>query len=98
MLPPLVLATLPLFPAPRLASLTAWGVVLYQALSGALAHVWWYEAVKAVGPSRSAIFINFQPVMGVVLAATLLGEAIGLAQIVGGLAVLGGLALTTRQK
>jgi drug/metabolite transporter (DMT)-like permease len=98
MLLPLALATAPLFPAPRLASPTAWGVVLYQAIIGALAHVWWYEGVKAVGPSRSAIFMNFQPVVGVLLAAAILGETISLAQVVGGLAVLVGVALTTRQK
>lgn len=97
MLLPLTAATAPLFPAARLASPTAWGVILYQAFLGALAHVWWYEGVKAVGPSRTAIFMNFQPVVGVLLAAALLGEKIGLAQVFGGLAVLVGVALTTRQ-
>ncbi len=98
MLLPLALATAPLFPPPRFASPTAWGIVLYQALLGALAHVWWYEGVKAVGPSRAAIFINFQPLVGVLLAAAMLGEKISLAQVLGGLAVLGGVALTTGRK
>lgn len=98
MLIPLALLTAPLFPPPRLASTAAWGVVLYQAILGAVAHVWWYEAVRAVGPSRSAIFMNFQPVVGVLLAAALLGETIGAAQVLGGVAVLVGVALTTRQK
>lgn len=98
MLIPLALLTAPLFPPPRLASATAWGVILYQAILGALAHVWWYEGVRTVGPSRSAIFMNFQPVVGVLLAAALLGEAIGAPQLLGGGAVLVGVALTTRQK
>ncbi|MBI4241984.1 MAG: DMT family transporter [Candidatus Rokubacteria bacterium] len=98
MLVPLAVATAPLFPAPRLASPIAWGVVLYQASLGALAHVWWYEGVKAVGPSRTAIFMNLQPAVGVLLARALVGESIGLAQVLGGLAVLVGVALTTRQK
>lgn len=97
-LPPLTLATAPLFPAPRFQSPIAWGVVVYQAFTGAVAHVWWYEAVKAVGASRSAIFLNFQPFVGVALAATLLGETITLGQVLGGLAVLAGVALTSRQK
>jgi drug/metabolite transporter (DMT)-like permease len=42
--------------------------------------------------------LNFQPFVGVALAATLLGETIGLAQVLGGLAVLAGVALTTRRK
>jgi drug/metabolite transporter (DMT)-like permease len=97
-LPPLTLATAPFFPGPRFLSPLAWGVVLYQALSGAFGHLWWYEAVRQVGASRSAMFVNFQPFVGVALAATLLGETIGLAQVLGGLAVLVGVALTTRQK
>ncbi len=98
MLLPVAIATLPLFPAPRFASAMAWGVVLYQAILGAVAHVWWYEGVRAVGPSRSAIFMNFQPVVGVLLAAAMLGEAIRLAQVLGGLAILAGVALTTRHR
>ena len=96
MLLPVAAATLPLFPAPRFASATAWAVVVYQAILGAVAHVWWYEGVRAVGPSRSAIFMNFQPVVGVLLASALLGETIGAAQLLGGIAVLVGVALTTR--
>lgn len=98
MLALLALGTAPLFPRPRLAAPLAWGVVLYQSLMGAFAHVWWYEGVKAVGPSRSAIFMNFQPVVGVLLAAALLGERVTFAQVAGGLAVLAGVALTTRPK
>ena len=36
-----------------------------QAMLGAVAHVWWYEGVHAVGASRAAIFMNLQPVVGV---------------------------------
>ena len=41
--------------------------------------------------------MNFQPVVGVLLAAAMLGERPGLAQLLGGLAVLVGVTLTTRQ-
>lgn len=98
MLVPVAVVTLPLFPAPRFASATAWAVVLYQAILGAVAHVWWYEGVRAVGPSRSAIFMNFQPVVGVLLAAALLRETISAAQVAGGVGVLVGVALTTLQR
>jgi drug/metabolite transporter (DMT)-like permease len=97
MLVPLTVLTAPLFPSPHLTSRVAWGIVLYQAILGALAHVWWYEGVRAVGPSRSAIFMNFQPVVGVLLASALLRETIGGAQLLGGTAVLVGVALTTRR-
>jgi drug/metabolite transporter (DMT)-like permease len=97
MLLPLVAVAAPFFPRPNLASPVAWSVVAYQAFLGAVAHVWWYEGVKAVGPSRSAIFMNFQPVVGVLLAWAMLGETIEPAELIGGVAVLAGVALTTRQ-
>jgi drug/metabolite transporter (DMT)-like permease len=88
----------PFFPAPRLGSATAWAVVVYQGLIGAVAHVWWYRAVQVVGPSRAAIFMNLQPVVGVLLATTLLAERVGPWAIAGGALVLGGVALTTRDR
>jgi drug/metabolite transporter (DMT)-like permease len=93
---PTALVAAPFFPTPRLGSLAGWTVVLYQALFGAVAHVWWYRAVQVVGPSRAAIFMNLQPIVGIALAAALLGEAIGLWQILGTACVLAGVGLTTR--
>lgn len=95
---PLTAVTAPLFPAPRFGSPVAWLVILYQALLGAVAHVWWYRAVEVIGPSLAAVFMNLQPVIGLALAAVLLAEAIGGWQIAGTLLVLGGVALTTRIK
>ena len=96
MLLPLPLLTASLFPAPSFASPVAWSVVGYQAILGSVAHVWWYEAVRAVGASRSAIFMNLQPLVGVLLAWLMLGERIGTSGLLGGAAVLTGVALTTR--
>lgn len=92
---PLAVVTAPLFPPPRLGSALAWGVILYQALLGAVAHVWWYRAVEVVGPSIAAVFMYLQPVVGLALSALLLAEGIGVWQIAGGLLVLAGVALTT---
>ncbi len=97
MLVPLALFTAPWFPRPDLSSPVAWLVVLYQAILGAVAHVWWYEGVKEVGPSRAAIFMNLQPVVGLGLAWVILGEKIGVPELLGGAAVLAGVALTARQ-
>ena len=93
---PTALLAAPLYPVPRLASLAGWFVVFYQGLIGAVAHVWWYRAVQVVGPSRSAIFMNLQPIVGIALAAALLREPIGLWQILGGACVLLGVGLTAR--
>lgn len=94
---PVAAVTTPFFPPVRLVSAIGWLVVLYQAILGAVAHVWWYRAVQVVGPSRSAIFMNLQPVVGVALATALLAEPITRWQLVGGLFVVGGVALTTRR-
>src|SRR4029434_407977 len=93
---PTAALTAPLFPTPRLASLTAWSIVFYQGILGAVAHIWWYEAVRVVGPSQAAIFTNLQPIIGIVLAPLLLGERIGIWHVVGTLFVLAGVGLTTR--
>jgi drug/metabolite transporter (DMT)-like permease len=92
---PTALVTLPLFPAPRFGSLTAWTVVIYQAVVGAIAHVLWSRAIHVVGPSRAAVFMNVQPVLGLVLAALLVREEIGVWQLAGGACVLAGVTLTT---
>jgi drug/metabolite transporter (DMT)-like permease len=92
---PLAVVTAPLFPAPRLGSGIAWVVILYQAILGAVAHVWWYRAVDVVGPSPASVFMNLQTVVGLALAAVLLGEGVGAWQIAGGILVLAGVVLTT---
>lgn len=96
MLLPVPFLTARFFPAPDWASPTGWAVVAIQGILGAIAHVWWYEGVHRVGASRAAIFMNLQPVVGVVLAWVMLGESIEPAEIAGGFAVLAGVGLTTR--
>jgi drug/metabolite transporter (DMT)-like permease len=93
---PLAVATAPLTPRPQLASLVAWSVLLFHAIAGAVAHLWWYAAVERVGPSRAAIFMNVTPVVGIGMAALLVGEYIGAWQVGGAAMVLAGVALTTR--
>lgn len=45
-------------------------------------------AMRLIGPSRAAIMMTLEPVVGVALAAIVLGEAAHLLQVVGGLGVL----------
>jgi len=87
--------TAPLFPRPLLTSTRAWAVVFYHAICGAIAHIWWYRAVDRVGASHAAVFLNVTPIVGVVLAATLLSEPVGIWEVLGTGLVLAGVALTT---
>lgn len=96
MLIPLAVVGAPLFPAPRLGSGLAWAVVVYHALFGAVAHIWWYHAVDRVGASRAAVFMNVTPLVGIVLAAAVVHERIGPWHVAGAVLVLAGVALTTR--
>jgi drug/metabolite transporter (DMT)-like permease len=75
----------------------AWVAVAYLGSFGTvLPFVFFNEGVRRIGPSRTAIFINFVPVFGVAFSALLLGEPILSSMIIGGLMVIGGVLLTTR--
>jgi drug/metabolite transporter (DMT)-like permease len=86
--------TAPLFPRPVL-TLRAGLIILYHAFLGAIAHIWWYRTVERVGASRAAVFMNVTPIVGIFLATTLLGEPVGVWEILGVVLVLAGVALTT---
>ena len=92
---PTAIVTAPLFPASRWGSPVAWGVVIYQAIAGAVAHVYWSRAVHVVGPAKASVFLNLQPVLGLVLASLLLREHIGPWPLMGGACVLAGVTLTS---
>lgn len=74
----------------------AWGALAYQSILGTLSHLGFYHAVSVLGPSRAGIFINLVPVMAIGLAYALLNEVLTLAHLIGGLVVIGGVAVTTR--
>ena len=75
-------------------------IVLAVAYSGVLAaafaNVIVFNGVRLLGPTRVITLQSFVPPMAVVLAFFLLGEPIRPAQVVGGLIILLGVALTRR--
>jgi drug/metabolite transporter (DMT)-like permease len=96
LLVPIAIFLAPAFPPATVTSATAWGVVVFQATLGTLSHIWYYRGVQTVGPAVTAIFMNLQPLVGVLLATLLLGEQLSLAQGLGGGAILLGVWLATR--
>jgi len=75
----------------------AWaGIAYLGAIGTVVGFVWYYEGVKAIGPSRTAIFNNLVPVFGVALSAVLLGETILASMVIGGLITIAGVMLTNR--
>ncbi|MGZ3181962.1 MAG: DMT family transporter [Telluria sp.] len=76
---------------------STWAAVGYLgALGTVVGFVWYYEGVKAIGPSRAAVFNNLVPVFGVTFAALVLGEPVLASMVVGGIVTVAGVTLTNR--
>ena len=60
--------------------------------------IWYYEGVKAIGPSRAAVFNNLVPVSGVLLAALVLGEPVLMSMVVGAVLVIGGVTMANLRR
>lgn len=81
-------------------NLTPTGVLslAYTSLGGGvLAMTWWNSGVKAVGPSKAAIFFNLVPIAGMLSSVIFLGEYLGWREIMAGLGIISGVYLSTRQ-
>ncbi len=58
----------------------------------------WFTAIDRVGPSRASLFANLQPFLAALVALVLLSEPITTVQIVGGIAIAGGILLTSGRR
>jgi len=75
----------------------AWLIVLYVGFLGsAVGFIWYYEGIRAVGPSRAAVFINLVPVSAMALASVILKESLSRSSILGAILVISGVYLTNR--
>lgn len=73
--------------------------LLYLGVFGTVvAFVWYYQGVKAIGPTRTAVFNNLIPAFGVLLGTVLLGEQLYISMLIGGALVISGVALTNRSR
>ncbi len=71
--------------------------VLYIGLAASVvAFLAWNTGIGRLGAARGTIFVNLVPVFTAVIAVPVLGERLGLAQILGGLMVLAGVTLVSR--
>ena len=79
------------------ASLQGWASLVFLGVFGtAVAFVWFYEGVRAIGPARTAVFINLVPVAAVTLGVLLLGEPLELSMLTGGALVILGVFIINR--
>jgi drug/metabolite transporter (DMT)-like permease len=74
-----------------------WAAVAYSGiLAMVVAYLVWYHGVRAIGPTRTAMFANLQPLVAVLVAWVLLNEVPTVFQGTGAAAVIGGLYLARR--
>ncbi len=81
------------------AALTSTGVgaLLFLGLGcSGLAYLMWYGALERIETSRVAAFLYLEPLVTFVAAVAWLGEEVGWMTVIGGLLVLGGVALVQR--
>jgi drug/metabolite transporter (DMT)-like permease len=77
----------------------AWGALLLLGLgSGALANLWWMQILASTNASRAGIILLLIPVVATVFSVLLLGEALHLGVLAGGILVLAGVAVVERQR
>jgi drug/metabolite transporter (DMT)-like permease len=95
---------LALFAAPVLAGVSwgavgpsAWGAVLFSGLGAlVIAYLFWYRGVRTLGPTRTAMYSNLQPVIALLVAWLTLGETPTPFQGVGIVMILGGVLMTRK--
>lgn len=88
---PLVLATTPFAAAPA----SAWLWLMYSAVvSMGLAYLFWYRGLRVLGPTRTSVYGNLQPLIAILVGWALLSEVPTLWQIVGALTIITGIFLT----
>ena len=76
------------------AGATAWTSVLYLAVASSIvAYAAWYWALGRGGIGRTGLAQFAQPLVGLVLAVALLGEALTWAMVLAAAAILAGVAL-----
>jgi drug/metabolite transporter (DMT)-like permease len=66
-------------------------------LSIAIAYVAFYSGLRIIGPTRTSMLMNSEPIFTVILAAALLGERLSYSQFLGAGLVIAGITLITCQ-
>jgi drug/metabolite transporter (DMT)-like permease len=73
----------------------AWGSLLYASvISMVIAYLFWYRGLRVLGPTRTAVYGNLQPVFAIAVAWLVLNESPTVWQGVGTATILTGLFLT----
>ena len=97
---PLALASLPALARTNWSAVGVggWAAVAYSGLLAlVVAYLFWYRGVRVLGPTRTAMYSNLQPIIALGCRVGSLGETPHLLQLVGAACIMGGLLLTRLQ-
>jgi drug/metabolite transporter (DMT)-like permease len=83
------------WPSPATAPL-GWGVMLYGAIPITIAHLWYYQVIRRLGPGRTAAFMNLMPFVVIAMSWAMVGETVHTYHLAGAALVIAGVVLTTR--
>jgi drug/metabolite transporter (DMT)-like permease len=96
MVPLLVVATPDLLRTSwRAMPVLGWAAIAYSGLLAlVVAYLFWYRGMRVLGPTRTAMYSNLQPLIALVFAWIVLGEVPTVWQGIGAASIMGGLVLT----
>jgi drug/metabolite transporter (DMT)-like permease len=76
------------------APTAAYGALLFSGFGAlVIAYLFWYQGVRILGPTRTAMYSNLQPIFAVLVAWAVLGELPTVWQGIGAASIMSGLVL-----
>jgi drug/metabolite transporter (DMT)-like permease len=94
---PLFLVALPAISHTSWATfpMMGWAAIGYSAIGSlVIAYFLWYRGVRIIGPTRTSMYSNLQPIIAMIVAWAMLGETPTMWQILGAASIMSGLLLT----
>jgi drug/metabolite transporter (DMT)-like permease len=94
---PLVVASMPALVATDWSAVGpgGWLAVFYSSvISMGVAYFFWYRGLRVLGPTRTAVYSNLQPIVALLVAWAFLGEIPTIFQGVGTVTIIAGVLLT----
>jgi drug/metabolite transporter (DMT)-like permease len=73
-----------------------WSILFLGVACSGFAYIFWYEALAVVGATQTGVFLYFEPIVTALLAWPILGEVMSLGAVLGGVAILFGVWLVSR--
>ncbi|MFL5470663.1 MAG: DMT family transporter, partial [Gemmatimonadaceae bacterium] len=94
---PLLIASMPALIATDWSrvGVGGWLALLYSSvISMGVAYMFWYRGLRVLGPTRTAVYSNLQPIIALLVAWAFLGENPTIFQGVGAATIIAGVFLT----